>query len=78
MNSNSAIIDLQKIDKFYRYGETTTKILRAIDLQIHYGESCAIMGTSGSGKSTLMNIMGCLFAQRRLNPPVSFCQRIKV
>ncbi|MEM6613503.1 MAG: ABC transporter ATP-binding protein [Cyanobacteria bacterium P01_C01_bin.72] len=60
MNNNSVIIDLQKIDKFYHHGDRTTRILRAVDLQIHYGESCAIMGTSGSGKSTLMNIIGCL------------------
>ena len=60
MKPNSAIIDLQNIDKFYRHGETTTKVLQGIDLQIFSGESCAIMGTSGSGKSTLMNIIGCL------------------
>ena len=60
VQSNSVIIELQKIDKFYSHGETTTRILKAIDLQICVGESCAIMGTSGSGKSTLMNIIGCL------------------
>jgi putative ABC transport system ATP-binding protein len=60
MKTNSVIIDLQKINKFYHHGETTTRILRAVNLKIHNGESCAIMGTSGSGKSTLMNIIGCL------------------
>lgn len=60
MNFNSIIIDLQKIDKLYLHGGTTTRILKAIDLQIYQGECCAIMGTSGSGKSTLMNIIGCL------------------
>jgi putative ABC transport system ATP-binding protein len=31
-----------------------------INLTIHPGEYCAIMGQSGSGKSTLMNLIGCL------------------
>ena len=60
MNSNSVIIDLQQIEKYYQFGRTITRVLRAIDLKIFTGESCAIMGTSGSGKSTLMNIIGCL------------------
>jgi putative ABC transport system ATP-binding protein len=59
MNSHPAI-KLEKIDKLYRSGTTTTRVLCAIDLKIYPGESCAIMGTSGSGKSTLMNIIGCL------------------
>ena len=60
MNFNSAIVELQKIDKFYYRGQTTSRILRAIDLKIYSASSCAIIGTSGSGKSTLMNIIGCL------------------
>ena len=60
MQPNSLIIDLQKIDKFYHHGDTTIRILKAVDLKIYSGESFAIMETSGSGKSTLMNIIGCL------------------
>lgn len=60
MKSNITIVELKKIDKYYHHAETTTRILRAVDLKIYSGESCAIMGASGSGKSTLMNIIGCL------------------
>lgn len=34
--------------------------LNKIDLQIHKGEICCILGTSGSGKSTLLNMMAGL------------------
>jgi putative ABC transport system ATP-binding protein len=34
--------------------------LRDVDLELHPGESLAIVGPSGSGKSTLMNVLGCL------------------
>ncbi|MBW4642449.1 MAG: ABC transporter ATP-binding protein [Goleter apudmare HA4340-LM2] len=56
----SAIIRLENIFKIYGSGETEVKALNDVNLTIHEGEYCAIMGPSGSGKSTAMNIIGCL------------------
>ena len=53
-------IALSGIKKIYGSGNTEVRALDGIDLIIHSGEYCAIMGASGSGKSTLMNMMGCL------------------
>ena len=53
-------IALRGIKKIYGSGNTEVRALDGIDLIIHSGEYCAIMGASGSGKSTLMNMMGCL------------------
>ncbi|MBU0670616.1 ABC transporter ATP-binding protein, partial [Patescibacteria group bacterium] len=54
------MIDLKKIVKIYKVGESETRVLHGIDLKIDKEEFVAIMGPSGSGKSTLMNIIGML------------------
>jgi putative ABC transport system ATP-binding protein len=56
----NAIIDLKGIEKSYRMGSNSLKVLKGIDLQIREGEFVSIMGSSGSGKSTLLNILGLL------------------
>lgn len=56
----STIIRLENIFKVYGSGETEVKALNDVNLTIHEGEYCSIMGPSGSGKSTAMNIIGCL------------------
>ncbi|MBH8564215.1 ABC transporter ATP-binding protein [Nostoc sp. CENA67] len=54
------MIRLENIFKVYGSGETEVKALNDVNLIIHEGEYCSIMGPSGSGKSTAMNIIGCL------------------
>lgn len=53
-------IELQKVYKIYRLGDTEVRANDGIDLKIYRGESVAIVGKSGSGKSTIMNILGAL------------------
>ena len=53
-----AIVRLVDISKVYGSGETQVYALRSLNLEIHKGEYCAIVGASGSGKSTLMNVIG--------------------
>ncbi len=55
-----ALIDLERVTKLYRSGDTEFAALRAVDLAVERGEFVAITGSSGSGKSTMMNILGCL------------------
>ena len=59
-NYQQKIIRLENIFKVYGSGETEVKALNDVNLTIHEGEYCSIMGPSGSGKSTAMNIIGCL------------------
>jgi putative ABC transport system ATP-binding protein len=55
-----ALIELQRVSRIYKSGDTEFAALNEVDLQIDRGEFVAVTGSSGSGKSTLMNIVGCL------------------
>jgi putative ABC transport system ATP-binding protein len=55
-----AIVRLENINKYYGMGDIQVQALNHVNLTIHAGEYCSIMGASGSGKSTCMNIIGCL------------------
>ena len=46
--------------RHYGEGETLTKALDGVTLNVYRGEYLAIMGPSGSGKSTLFNVIGGL------------------
>lgn len=51
------VLDVKGITKIF----PGTKALSSVDLEIHEGEICALMGENGAGKSTLMNIITGLF-----------------
>lgn len=53
-------VEGKHIVKDFQLGNTTTKVLKDISLQVMQGEFVSIMGPSGSGKSTLLYILGGL------------------
>ena len=60
-NKNSKVlISVRDIKKDFKNGDTITKVLKGINLDIYEGEFVALLGESGCGKSTLLNIMGGL------------------
>ncbi|MEA5448634.1 ABC transporter ATP-binding protein [Leptolyngbya sp. CCNP1308] len=56
----AAVIAIENVSRVFGSGEAAVRACDRINITIHPGEYCAIMGQSGSGKSTLMNILGCL------------------
>ena len=54
------MIKLSNIEKSYKTGSQSLKVLKGLDCHIKEGEMVAIMGSSGSGKSTMLNILGLL------------------
>jgi len=57
---NDLIVKLEGICKSHHLEHGVVHALKGVSLEIHKGESVAVMGPSGSGKSTLLNMMGCL------------------
>lgn len=54
------LISVHNLQKSYGSGDNYFEALRGIDLDIHEGESIAIVGKSGSGKSTLMHLIALM------------------
>lgn len=59
-NSGFPVIQVKKLYKIYRIGETKVYALNGVDFSLYKGEFCAIVGPSGSGKSTLLNMLAGL------------------
>ncbi len=58
---NHVVVQLHGVRKAFNVGTPfETEVLHGIDLTLHRGDFCAVMGPSGSGKSTLLNIVGLL------------------
>lgn len=60
MNAEPRVLQARSVLKTYRDGDTETRVLKGIDLDLATGELTALMGQSGSGKSTLLSILGTL------------------
>ncbi len=56
----SIAVEGKHIIKDFRIGDTITKVLKGVSLEVMQGEFVSIMGPSGSGKSTLLYILGGL------------------
>ncbi|PWB83974.1 MAG: ABC transporter [Methylocystaceae bacterium] len=58
--SSTPILELSRVARHYREGETRLDILNGVDLQLYSGQTVALVAPSGAGKSTLLHIAGLL------------------
>lgn len=54
------MIEIKGVKKSYGVGESSTQVLKEINLLIEDGSFVVILGASGSGKSTLLNVISGL------------------
>lgn len=62
MDPNALLVTTGLSKTFQRPASPKIDVLRQVDLEIHPGDSVAIIGKSGTGKSTLLHILGTLDA----------------
>ena len=60
-----SILSIKKLHKSYKHGNSTTHVLKGIDLDIDEGSFVSILGRSGSGKTTLLNVMSTLMGYEK-------------
>lgn len=54
------VISVRGLERWLGHDEGRVHVLRALDLDLWRGRSCAIVGPSGCGKSTLLYLLGLL------------------
>ena len=56
----SELVRVYDLEKEYRSGPESVRVLKGVTLEIREGEMVSLVGASGVGKSTLLHILGAL------------------
>src|SRR5262249_49793958 len=59
-NSRPPLLVGEELEREYRTGPETVRVLRGASISVGHGEVVALVGASGVGKSTLLHVLGAL------------------
>lgn len=59
-NDRIAVVRAEGLGKTYAEGSMRTPVFDGLDIEVHAGETVAVLGASGAGKSTLLHLLGGL------------------
>ena len=60
MSRTPALLVAEDVEREYRTGPETVRVLRGASITVGHNEVVALVGASGVGKSTLLHVLGAL------------------